>query len=286
MKTYNDIFLNARRQLRAAGISAHDLEARLIVGHASGKTREEYLSSSRLYVSDPTIERSVTEMVERRLGGEPVAYIVGEWEFYGLPMAVNQSVLIPRTDTELLAEVSIQLMKKRGWQVRLLDLCSGCGCVGLAIAANVPNCRIVLADFSEQALAVCRQNMLKSGLSRQTTAIELDVLEPPPALLGRFDVVVSNPPYIPTHDIRGLDPSVRDFEPHSALDGGPDGLYFIRAIASNWSVLLKPEGNLAVECGIGQAGTVGEIMSDSGYKDIKIHTDTGGIERVVVGTLK
>jgi release factor glutamine methyltransferase len=267
-------------------VSSHDLEARLIVAHASGKTREEYVASNRFYVTDPEIERTVNDMVSRRLSGEPVAYIVGEWEFYGLPMVVNESVLIPRVDTELLAEVSINLLKRRGWRTRVLDICAGSGCVGLSIAANVPNCRIVLADISSEALAVCRMNMLKNKLTRQVTAIEVDATEPAPALLGSFDVIVSNPPYIPTLDIQNLDSSVRDFEPVGALDGGPDGLYIIRAIANNWSSLLKPSGNLVIECGIGQADAVSEIMGDCGYKDIKVHTDTGGIERVVVGTLK
>ena len=286
MKTYNDLYLEARRSLRATGVSSHDLEARLIVSLASGKTREEYVAASRFYVTDPEIERDVNDMVSRRIKGEPVAYIVGEWEFYGLPMTVNESVLIPRVDTELLAEVSINLLKRRGWQTRVLDLCAGSGCVGLAIAANIPNCRVVLADISSEALAVCRANMLKNKLNRQVTAIDVDVTEPAPTLLGSFDVIVSNPPYIPTQDLQNLDPSVRDFEPIGALDGGPDGLYIIRAIVTNWSPLLKPSGNLAIECGIGQAEAVREIMDDFGYKDIKIHTDTGGIDRVVVGTLK
>ena len=286
MKTYNDLYLDTRRKLRVAGVSSHDLEARLIVSHAAGKTREEYVASSRFYVTDPKIESAVNDMVSRKLRGEPVAYLVGEWEFYGLPMVVNESVLIPRADTELLAEVSINLLKKRGWQTRVLDLCAGSGCVGLAIAANVPNCRIVLADISKEALGVCRANMLKNKLTRQTTAIDVDVTEPAPTLLGSFDVIVSNPPYIPTGDLQSLDLSVRDFEPIEALDGGPDGLYIIRAIVNNWSSLLKPSGNMAFECGIGQAEAVREIMSDYGYQDIKIHTDTGGIDRVVVGTLK
>ena len=286
MNTYNDIYLSARRKLRAAGVQAHDLEARLIVAYAAGKTKEELLTSSRLYVTDAAVQRSVDEMIERRLVGEPAAYIVGEWEFYSLPMIVNESVLIPRVDTELLADVAIKLMKKRGWQTRLIDLCAGSGCVGLAVAANVPNCRIVLADISEQALAVCRMNMLRNNLSRKVTAIEVDVLETPPALLGVFDAIVSNPPYIPTRDLVDLDTSVRDYEPILALDGGPDGLYVIRAIATNWAAMLKPSGNLVLECGEGQAEAVCGIMEDSGFKDIKTHTDTLGIERVVAGTLR
>ena len=286
MITYNDIYLSTRRKLRAAGITAHDLEARLIVAHATGKTREELMQSSRLYVTDNSVSRAVDGMLERRLEGEPVAYIVGEWEFYGIPISVNESVMIPRIDTELLAGEAIRLMKRRFGPTRLLDLCAGSGCIGLAIAANVPNCRIVLADNSEQALAVCRANMLKNKLSRNVTAIEVDVLETPPALLGTFDGIVCNPPYIPTGDLVNLDPSVRDYEPVYALDGGPDGLYYFRAIVTNWISLLKEDGFLLLECGAGQSQNVRDILHEGGFNGIRTFIDTLGIERVIAGTFK
>ena len=283
MDTYNDIYLKARKKLRMAGIVASDLETRLIVANASGKTREELLSSSRLYVTDKTVTEAVDAMIGRRVAGEPVAYILGEWEFYGLPITVSNAVMIPRVDTELLAQVAIGLVKQQDRHARVLDLCTGSGCVGLAVAANVPECRLVLADNSERAIAICRANMLRNHLSRNITAIEADVLETPSPLLGVFDAIVSNPPYIPTRDIMELDSSVRDYEPACALDGGPDGLYFFRAITTNWTAVLKPGGRLAFECGAGQAQAVREIMEDSGYCDICIHTDTLGMQRVVVG---
>jgi len=283
MKTYNDVYLTARRKLRAAGVAAYDLEARLIVAHASGKTREELLNSSRLYVTDNAMLKTMDEVLERRLSGEPVAYIVGEWEFYGLPIIVNESVLIPRADTELLAEQAIKLLKRRAMQTRVLDLCSGSGCIGLAIAANVPTARIVIADISEAALAVCRANMLRNRLSRNITAIEVNALEAPPALLGSFDMIVCNPPYIPSKDIESLDVSVRSYEPIEALDGGPDGLYFFRAIMTNWVQSLKQGGWLLFECGMGQAEDVRGIMADGGLTGIKTHLDTQDIERVLVG---
>ena len=286
MDTYNDIYMKARRKLRAAGIAASDLETRLLVAHAAGKTREELLSSSRLYVTNSAVSSAVEEMTDRRINGEPVAYIIGEWEFYGLPVIVNKAVMIPRVDTELLARETIGIIKQRGKQTRLLDLCAGSGCIGLAVAAHAPNCRIVLVDNSEEALAVCRANMLKNRLSRNITAIEADVLEPPQALLGKFDMIVCNPPYIPTRDLDDLDISVRAHEPLSALDGGPDGLYFFRAVVTNWLTLLKPGGYLAFECGAGQAGDVRGIMEDGGLRDIRVHIDTLGIERVVAGSLK
>ena len=286
MKTYNDVYLGARRKLRAAGIAAHDLEARLIVAYSTGKTREELLSLSRYYVTDNEVLDKVDELLQRRITGEPIAYIVGEWEFYGLPLTVNETVLIPRMDTEVLAQEAIRLMKTRGGQTRMLDLCAGCGAIGLAVAANVPDCRIVLADASEKALAVCRANMLRNRLSRNTTAIMADALETPPALLGMFDTIVSNPPYIKTFELRNLDRSVRNYEPVFALDGGADGLDFHRAISLNWSILLKVGGYLAFECGAGQAGAIREIMEDNGYASIRTLKDTLDIERVVVGRLR
>ena len=283
MDTYNDIYIKARRRLRAAGIES-DLETRLIVAHAAGKTREEFLASSRLYVTDRKIPRIVDELVERRLAGEPAAYLLGEWEFYGLPLIVNKAVMIPRVDTELLAQEAIKMMKKLGRQSRLLDLCAGSGCIGLAVAAHAPACRIVLVDNSEQALAVCRANMLKNRLSRNVTAVEADVLESPPDIMGSFDAIVCNPPYIPTRELDALDESVRGHEPMSAFDGGPDGLYYFRAVASNWTALLKPGGRMAFECGAGQAPAVQEILKDSGFRGINVYIDTLGIERVIVGT--
>ena len=286
MKTYNDIYLSTRRKLRDVAIGAHDLEARLIVSHACGKTRDELISHSKFFVTDPEILKAVDDMVERRLNGEPVAYLVGEWEFYGLPIYVNSDVLIPRDDTEVLAETAIKLMKKRSGHTRLLDLCTGTGCVGLAIAATVPDCRVVLADNSERAITVCKSNMIRNNITRNVTPIVLNALEPPPALLGTFDAIVCNPPYIPTDFIKELDKSVSKFEPLAALDGGQDGLDFFRAVASKWTHLLIKGGHMLFECGFGQADSVREILQENGYKDIIIHLDTQGIERVVQGTIR
>ena len=286
MNTYNDMYLSARRRLRAAGVGAYELEARLIISHATGKTREELISLSRYFISDKAVTDAVDDMIKRRLEGEPVAYIVGEWEFYGLPLAVNRAVLIPRCDTEVLAEEAIRLMKTRTDKTRMLDLCTGTGAIGLAVAANVPDCRIVLADSSEQALAVCRANMLGNRLSRRVTAIRADALEPPPTLLGVFDAIVSNPPYIPTGELVNLDKSVRDFEPVIALDGGSDGLEFYRAIAGNWKTVLKRGGYLMFECGAGQAAEVRDIMEENGFNRLNTLRDTQDIERVITGRVK
>ncbi|MCL2627455.1 MAG: peptide chain release factor N(5)-glutamine methyltransferase [Oscillospiraceae bacterium] len=285
METYNDIYLRVRKSLKAAGIEGSEFEAKLIVAHGAGRSREEILAMSKIYATDDTIKRKIEESLKKRLEGEPLAYVLGEWEFYGLPIMVNKNVLIPRADTELLAGEAIKLLNRKLWQTRVLDLCAGSGCVGIAIAANVQGSRIVLADISEDALSVCRQNMLQSNLSKHITAIEADVMKPPPSLLGAFDVIVSNPPYIPTEDIKTLDKSVREYEPLSALDGGSEGLDYFKAIASIWKKLLKPGGNLAFECGIGQADAVRYIMKQNGFGDIKVFKDTQGIERVLTGKI-
>jgi len=283
METYNDIYLRVRKKLKNAGIDACELEARLIVAHCAGRSREKLLAMSTIFATDPSIKSKIEKSLKRRLEGEPLAYVLGEWEFYGLPLIINESVLIPRVDTEVLARETIGILKRKVWQTRLLDLCTGSGCIGLAAAANVPNCRIVMIDSSEKALAVCRQNMIKTNLSRHITAMDADILVKPPAILGEFDMIVSNPPYIPSGDIETLDPSVKDYEPKMALDGGEDGLDYFHAIAGNWRKLLKCGGHLAFECGENQAAAVRYIMKQNGFSDIKTYKDTLGIERVITG---
>jgi len=283
METYNDIYLRVRKTLKAAGIESSEFEAKYIVAHSAGKTREQLLAMNKVFATNPEVRKKIESSVERRLSGEPLAYVLGEWEFYGLPIRVNEHVLIPRIDTELLAKEAINLLNRKLWQTRMLDLCSGSGCIGLAVAANIPSCRIVMIDSSEKALAICRQNMLNTNLSRHITAMDADILLKPPAILGEFDVIVSNPPYIPTEDIKTLDPSVKDYEPMMALDGGEDGLDYYHAIAGNWKKLLKPGGHLALECGIDQSAAVRYIMKQNGFADIKTFKDTLGIERVITG---
>jgi len=283
METYNDIYLRVRKTLKNAGIEASELEAKLIVSHCADRTREELLAMGKIYATDIKIRRRIEESLERRLSGEPIAYVLGEWEFYGIPLTVNEHVLIPRVDTEVLARETINLLNRKVWQTRMLDLCCGSGCIGLAVAANVPNCRIVMIDSSERALAVCRTNMLKTNLSRHITAMDADILIKPPTILGEFDVIVSNPPYIPTADIETLDDSVKNYEPIKALDGGEDGMLYFKAIVENWRKLLKPGGHLAFECGEGQAASVRYIMKQNDFGDIKTYKDTLGIERVITG---
>jgi len=281
--TYNDLYLDIRRELKRAGSEASTLEARELVCFGCGKTRQELLRDSQLYVSGET-EKNVRDLVRRHLDGEPVAYLIGEWEFYGLTLDVSEAVLIPRVDTEVLVEEAITYLNTLD-HCRVLDLCAGSGCIGLAVAANVPKARVLLGEISEQAVRVCRQNIRRTQLTGQVSVMTMDAMEPPAKALGEFDCIVSNPPYIPRADIEALDHSVKDFEPHLALCGGEDGYDFYSAIIQRWRAALKVGGRLYFEVGIGQADTVLRMMRACGFGDINIVEDTAGIPRVVYGTL-
>ena len=281
--TYNNLYLDVRRKLRGADVGDPTLEARELVCFATGKSREEFYRDGGLYAS-PEIEQRTWALVQRHLDGEPVAYLIGEWEFYGLPLDISRDVLIPRPDTEVLAGLAIDFVKTQG-ACRVLDLCAGSGCVGLAVASQCPGSRVVLGELSEGALRVCRQNVRRNGLSGRVVPMQMDALAPPPAQLGEFRCLVSNPPYIPAGDIPGLDPSVRDFEPHMALDGGEDGLDFYRNLAGEWKNALSVGGKIFLEVGIGQADDVLRLLRTQGFGDLEITKDLNGIPRVVHGTL-
>ena len=282
--TYNNLYLDTRQRLREAGVEGAQLEARELLCHTAGKSREQFYRDMALYAPDP-VEEKLAALVERRLAGEPVAYLIGEWEFYGLTLDVTPDVLIPRMDTEVLAERAILLAKAAGEGARVLDLCAGSGCVGLAVAANVPTCRVVLADISEAALKICKGNVRRNELNARVTCVQADALQKPDAALWDFDVIACNPPYIPTGDLAGLDVSVRDYEPRSALDGGADGLDFYRAIAAQWGSALRLGGSLLFEVGINQAMDVAALLEGSGFEDIQSTQDTQGIPRVVEGVV-
>ena len=229
--------------LTGAGIEAAQLEARELICAAAGKTAEELYRDISLYTTDE-IAVQTEALLARRLAGEPIAYLIGEWSFCGLPFYVSPEVLIPRVDTEMLAQLAMNRLKENPGHTRILDLCAGTGCLGITAAALVKTTR---------------------------------------AVLGQFDVLVCNPPYIPTGDLAALDHSVKDFEPMMALDGGEDGLDFYRVITHLWQPALRPGGHLLFEVGIGQAEKVAWLMVKAGYENIRITRDTGGIDRVVEG---
>lgn len=283
-RTYNDLYLDTRHRLRKAGIESAQLEARELMTYATGKSLDEILRDSRLYAPRP-VEQQLEALVSRRLEGEPVAYILGEWNFYGLTLDIDHTVLIPRPDTEIIAERAIELAGMAGEHARVLDLCTGSGCIGLAVAQHTENCRVVLADLSEDAIRLSRKNTRRHGLQSRVSSIRLDAREAPPDLLWDFNLIICNPPYIRTGDLATLDPSVRDYEPMLALDGGDDGLDFYRVIAKKWKAALRRTGTLLFEVGYDQAEDVAAILSQCGYHNISRHTDYNGILRGVEATL-
>ena len=279
MKTYNDVYIEARRALRTAGVEAYGTEARLLLAAAADKSVEDFLRDIRLYPGGD-FESRAQDYLNRRLAGEPAAYIAGSWEFHGLELEINTSVLIPRSDTEVVTDAAIAFLQGRKG-ARVLDLCTGSGCIGLAVAAAVPDCRVVLADIDRRALMLARRNALRTKLSQRVLALEADALAPPARQLGQFDLIVSNPPYVPTGEMEGLDVSVRDFEPWTALDGGADGLDFYRSIFARWPAVLKPGGCLALECGEGQSGALRHFARQVGLREEDTFRDPGGTERAL-----
>lgn len=282
--SYNDLYLDLRKALRKQGVEAASLEARELICAAAGKTREQFFRDLPLYAPDFMLTK-LDSLLLRRKEGEPVAYLVGEWEFYGLTLTINRHVLIPRPDTELLAERAIVLMEEAGEGGRILDLCAGSGAIGLAVAAQVKSCRAVLVELSPEAILLSKQNIRRNQLNGRVACLQGDARQAPEPNLWDFDVIACNPPYIPTSDIAGLDPSVRDFEPHLALDGGVDGLDFYREVARLWSACLRLGGTLLFEVGIHQADAVKMILTEAGYEKIQIHPDGAGIPRVVEGSI-
>ena len=284
MKTYNDIYLSTRNLLRQQGIESYNLEAKLLVASAAGKTVPQLLRDMNLYASNK-IEDTVTDYVARRMRGEPVAYITGIWEFYGLPIITTPDVLIPRMDTEKLVDTVKELLTGKKMDARILDLCCGSGCITCAIGHEMPATRLVAIDISANALDVCRRNIAASKMVSRVISMQADALSSPPLGIGDFDMIVSNPPYIATSEIYTLDSSVKDYEPVWALDGGEDGLKFYKAIIKYWKSLLRPGGFLLFEVGEGQAQTVSEMLQAAGFSYTDTRKDTLGIDRVVFGRM-
>ena len=215
--------------------------------------------------------------VSRILSGEPLAYVLGQWDFYGMKLSVDKNVLIPRDDTCAVTDLAITHAICLDEKPRILDLC-----IGLAIASRVKDAKVTLADISKQALLIAKKNAGDLKLSGRVTCMQVNALEQPSAFLGKFDMIVSNPPYITTREMENLPRSVKDFEPHLALYGGDDGLDFYRAIAKNFSAALKPGGYLCFEFGMGQGDDVCRILEENGYTILERSRDYNGVERAVI----
>lgn len=282
VKQYGELYLDTRRALLAtenpqdAGVMA-----RMLVCHYSGKSQAEFLADRDLYASEKIV-KDVENGLRRLLDQEPMAYILGQWEFYGLPLHVNPNVLIPRDDTCAVAELAIRQALFLDENPRVLDLCCGSGCIGLAIASRVKDAKVTLADISHDALSVAKENVTLNKLSARVRCVSADALKPAFPFLGKFDMIVSNPPYITGEEMKELPRSVANYEPHLALYGGEDGLDFYHSIAKNFAPALKPGGYLAFEFGETQGDDVCRILEENGYTILERSRDYNDRERAVL----
>ncbi len=226
---------------------------------------------------------TLTRALDERAAGRPLQYVLGEWDFLTLTLAVGEGVLIPRADTEVLCEEAARRLAVVK-APHVLDLCAGSGCVGLGLASLCPSAQVAAVELSDAALPFLRENIARYP-QYAVTVKQADVLHDADAFDGEFDAILSNPPYIPTADLDGLMREVQH-EPRMALDGAADGLIFYRAIAEQWLPKLRDGGVCAVEVGIGQATDVAALFAAAGLSDVRIIRDLGGVERVVSGVKK
>ena len=254
---YRELLNKGVAMLRQAGIADADTDGWYLLEYASGMSRNDYFLHMEEEASGELAE-AYGRLLEKRCTRIPLQYLTGEQEFMGLTFSVNPHVLVPRQDTETLVE---QAEKQLSPGKRVLDLCTGSGCILISLLARVPGVSGLGTDISEEALATAESNADRLGVADRAQWARGDLFAP---VEGRFDVIVSNPPYIPREDIDGLMPEVADFEPRGALDGGDDGLDFYRRITSEASEYLEAGGRLFLEIGCDQAEDVADLMRKSG----------------------
>ncbi len=282
VKQYSQLYLDARRELLTKEDSQMaSMMARSLLCHVSGKSQEAILTDRDLYASEEVC-RAMEAGVRRLLQDEPLAYVMGEWEFYGLKLYVNEHTLIPRDDTCAVASLAINRAIFLPESPRVLDLCCGTGCIGLAVASRVKDARVTLADISKDALAVAKRNIQLHKLSGRVSCVQTDAMAPAAPFLGKFDMIISNPPYITGKEMEELPPSVGEYEPHLALFGGEDGLDFYRSIAVNYRSALKPGGYLCLEFGENQGDDVCAILNEHGFTVLERVRDYNDRERAVL----
>jgi len=265
-------------RLQQAGIERARAEARLLAAQALGVKLETVVGEdARVLTADEMLR--LEALAARRGRREPMAQILGQREFFGRDFRVTADVLTPRPDSETLIEAVLAQVPDRSAPLRLLELGVGSGCLLLTLLAELPNARGTGVDISPAALAVTKENAIALGLAARCALVEGDwsrVVE------GRFDIVLSNPPYIPSHEIDRLEPEVARYEPRLALDGGDDGLLFYRRLAADLQRLLVGGGLVAVEIGQGQGSAVGRLFQEAGLRLLPARADLAGIERCIL----
>ncbi len=282
VKKYLDLLLDTRKALlQQEDMAIADMMAKQLISHAAGNHISALLMDREAYAAEEIV-RAVEAGLKRLLEGEPLAYVLGEWEFYGLNLVVTPDVLIPRDDTVAVAQLAISQGLFLDKDPRILDLCCGSGCIGLAVASRVKDAKVTLADLSKDALNIAKKNTARNSLTGRVRCLQVNALEPAPAFLGKFDMIISNPPYITGQEMKELPKSVADFEPRMALYGGEDGLDFYRSIAENYTSALKPGGYLCLEFGEGQGDDVCRILQEHQYTILERTRDYNSRERAVL----
>lgn len=283
--SYHDLYTAARKAMQKVDGENAEFTAQQLVAAATDRTVAQLVADYPLTVFQRDIVK-VSRMVERHLKGEPLAYILGEWEFHGLKLTVTPDVLIPRDDTEAVCCLAIDKVRQMPKNPRVLDLCAGSGCIGIAIAHRVRDARVTLGEISQAAIRVAKKNIKDNHLTGRVACVELDARQPAPRFLGTYDLIVSNPPYVTAAQMEYLDASVKDYEPRLALYGGIDGLDFYRAIVKNYGPLLRPGGFICFEFGMNQESDVCKILMDSGFELGRIVRDSGERARAVMAQKK
>lgn len=273
--------------LKSFSVETPAVEAGVILCHVIGRDRA-FIYAHGDYLLKPNEQEEFFKAIYARAAGKPVQYITGRQEFMSLEFVLNNDVLIPRHDTEILVETVIDkarsIQKER---ISILDIGTGSGCIAVSLAYYIPNCRVTAVDISDNALRIAQINANNAGVSEKINFILSDIFDNIkilPERERRFDIIVSNPPYIPTGAIEDLQPEVKNYEPIIALDGGIDGLDFYRRIIDEAHLFLTEKGILAFEVGYNQASEVPRMM-EKRYTDLKVIKDLGMIDRVVMGQL-
>jgi len=293
-KTYREHLNYAKGLLRPMCLKMEDLEARELTAYAARMSgaiiNASELHGSRLDAIAPVSTALILDdVLARRLSDEPLALIIGEWDFYGITLKTARGVLIPRADTETVVEKAADMLKKSGKNPqKILDLCCGTGCIGIAMMSIFKDCHCTFGDISDKALELTRENVKSTGYEDRSTVMELDALDDlvPAIEPHSLDLLISNPPYITSDEMLLLPVSVAAFEPHDALYGGVDGLSFYRCIAYTAREVLKDGAMLVFECGDCQADDIEMILRSAGYADVGHMNDLNDKERVVWGTNK
>jgi len=270
-------------RFKTANIESAELDVRILTEHALGLDFTGIIAAAQRQLT-PNESSCLEDFARRRLAGEPVARIVGEKEFWGLPLQLSSATLVPRPDTETVVEFALELLRANGTldrPLRIADLGTGSGAILLALLSELPAAQGFGTDISEDALKIAAANAARAGLSGRATFIACDYAA---GLSGPFDLIVSNPPYIRTADIDGLATEVRHHDPLAALDGGTDGLDAYRTLIPHAAHLLPPGGHLVVEAGLGQTGPIETFMANAGLTPAAApKADLAGIPRAVAG---